>query len=189
MKPSANDVLWREHYLGPVNRGDVFETDEGIIVFGNPTSRRLPAASFLELIRWCLLGRVRNAGTRQWKQARRYLRDVYPDISTVVSYSDPSVGHDGALYRACGWLWAPTWHRLREPPTGNGSWKGKRRQAAKDRWVFPLAPDDERAEILRVEDDALRKRFPFAEYREPTWRRGRFSGGGGDWHRWRELVG
>ena len=42
------------------------------------------------------------------------LRDV--GVSTVVSYSDPSAGHTGSLYRACNWIWAPTWLRLRPPP-------------------------------------------------------------------------
>jgi hypothetical protein len=72
-----------------------------------------------------------------------------------VSYSDPSQGHTGALYKAAGWVWLPTWHRLRPPPTGNGSWKSGKRQAVKDRWVYILRPDDRRDEILRVKDDAI----------------------------------
>ena len=76
-------------------------------------------------------------------------------MTTVVSYSDPSVGHTGALYKACNWTWAPTWHRLRPPPTGNGSWKNGEAQSVKDRWVCILAPDTRRDEILRVKDDAI----------------------------------
>ena len=60
------------------------------------------------------------------------MRDKYPRCTTIVSYSDPSVGHTGALYRACNWLWAPTWHRLQPPPTGCGSWDGKKRSSPKD---------------------------------------------------------
>ena len=73
----------------------------------------------------------------------------------------------GALYRACNWWWAPTWHRLRPPPTGNGTWSEGRQEAVKDRWVFPLAPDAERAAILRAQDEAILRKWPWAEYREP----------------------
>lgn len=105
-------------------------------------------------------------------------------VKTVVSYSDPSVGHTGALYRASGWLWAPTWHRLRPPPSGLGKWtKAGKRQAVKDRWVFPLLPDPSRAEALLLRDAALKRRFPWAEYSEPVWRGKRRTGGGGDYKR------
>lgn len=88
-------------------------------------------------------------------------------VTTVVSYSDPSVGHTGALYRACNWWWAPTWHRLRPPPTGNGKWTTQQAQSVKDRWVFPLAPDAERAALLLVRDTSILRRWPFVVYREP----------------------
>jgi hypothetical protein len=79
----------------------------------------------------------------------------------------PIQGHTGALYRACNWWWAPTWHRLRPPPTGNGSWTEGKQEAVKDRWVFPLQPDAARAFVLRAQDDAILRRWPWAEYREP----------------------
>ncbi len=88
-------------------------------------------------------------------------------MTTVVSYSDPSVGHTGALYRACGFIWAPTWHRLVTPPTGNGTRAGKS-QAAKDRWIFPLLPDPRRASLLQLEP-SYAARFPSASYREPKY--------------------
>jgi hypothetical protein len=103
--------------------------------------------------------------------------------TTVVSYSDPSQGHTGALYRACGWLWAPTWHRLRPPPTGNGAWTEGKQQAVKDRWIFPLKPDDRRASVLPVSDTAVIKAMPWASYCEPVWKRGIAHGGGGDFKR------
>ena len=86
---------------------------------------------------------------------RKHLREFMPHVTTVVSYSDPSVGHTGALYKACNWEWAPTWHRLRPPPTGNGSWRDGEQQSVKDRWVFKLAKDARRDEILSVKDAAL----------------------------------
>ena len=95
----------------------------------------------------------------QWKRVRRALPEIAPEVTTVVSYSDPSQGHTGSLYRSCNWKWAPTWHRLRPPPTGNGSWKNGQKQSVKDRWVCELKDDERRAEILRVKDDSIVKRM------------------------------
>ena len=182
---SRHHILTDNHYLGDTARGFGYQDQYGVIVVGAPTSRMLPAATWVELMRWCILG-GRNAGSRQWAQARPWIAARFPDATTVVSYSDPSVGHTGALYRACGWLWAPTWLRLRTPPTGNGAWKDGQQQAAKDRWVFPLAPDDGRARLLVVQDEALMRRMPWASYTEPRWRRGKpvQGTGGGDYRRW-----
>lgn len=162
------DVLAENHYLGPVRRGFAWQDERGVLVLGAPTARNLPLHWF-ELTRWCITSREKNAGSRQWARVVRALRADYPDATTVVSYSDPSHGHTGALYRACNWLWAPTWHRLRPPPTGNGCWgqRGKV-QAPKDRWVFPLRPDAERVERLVARDVSVLRALPFAEYKEPA---------------------
>ena len=183
---TTNQLLARYHYLGPINRGRVYRDARGVMVFANPSSRRLPQDRWLELVRWCI---VYGLGSEQWRDARAWLLEAFPMASTVVSYSDPSAGHTGALYRACGWLWAPTWHRLREPPSGNGDW-GTGRQAPKDRWIAVLRPDVDRARLLRVEDDSIRRRMPWVEYREPRWKRGHVLSetGGGDFRRWRSSL-
>lgn len=182
-------LLESQHYLGARDRGFSYRDEFGALVLAAPTSRRLPRARWLELTRWCLYGE-KNGGSRQWARVWRWLRETHPHITTVVSYSDPSVGHTGALYRACNWLWAPTWHRLRPPPSGLGSWNGRWRQAVKDRWIWPLAPDSEREGLLVANDMAMQQRYPWAMYREPRFRRGRpVSGsGGGDYQRWRRLM-
>ncbi len=144
----VNEILIRDHYLGPTERGLAYQDEFGVMVWAAPTSRRLPHDRWLELVRWCLNG-TRNGGSQQFKRVRGYLLRTRPDVTTLVSYSDPSHGHTGALYKACGWTWAPTWHRLKPPPTGNGDW-GSGPQSVKDRWVYPLRPDSERAELLRV---------------------------------------
>ena len=160
-------ILDARHYLGAATRGFALEDEFGIMVFANPNSRRLPQHRWIELTRWCLFGE-KNAGSRQWKRATAWVRTNMPTVTTVISYSDPSVGHTGSLYRACNWIWAPTWHRLRTPPSGNGSWDGGvTQQAAKDRWAFPLQVDIERTAILAVNDVACVRKFPDAEYREP----------------------
>ena len=155
----------------------------GVLALAAPTSRHLPTR-WLELTRWCLSG-APNAGSQQWAAVARAVRLRFADVTTVVSYSDPAAGHTGALYRACGWLWAPTWTRLRPPPSGNGSWVDGEVQSVKDRWVYPLAADPERESILAVKDDAILRRFPWASYREPRTKRGQpvRGTGGGDWRR------
>lgn len=143
------------HYLGATGRGIAWSDEFGVLVLAKPTSRRLPQdGTWLELSRWCLVG-VRNGGSQQWRAVARWLRSDMPDVTTVVSYSDPSRGHTGALYKACNWRWAPTWHRLRPPPSGNGSWANGRVQAPKDRWVYPLKRDSRRSVLLAVNDEAL----------------------------------
>lgn len=180
---TPNQLLERHHYLGPISRGEVYRDASGILVFANPSSRRLPQDRWVELVRWCILSGI---GSAQWMAARRWLTSTQPTITTVISYSDPSVGHTGALYRASGWLWAPTWHRLREPPTGNGEWRKGERQAVKDRWVALLAPDDQRERLLAVNDAGIAKRWPWASYHEPRWKRGHalVHTGGADYQRY-----
>jgi hypothetical protein len=163
---STSEVLATRHYLGPVKRGVAWMDEFGVIVVAAPTARRLPG-EWIELVRWCLVRGVENDGSRQWAAFVRGLRKSRPDVTTIVSYSDPSAGHDGALYRACNWWWAPTWHRLRPPPTGNGSWSDGKLEAVKDRWVFALGRDENRVNLLRAKDEAILKRWPWAEYREP----------------------
>lgn len=170
-------LLDRHHYLGATARGEAWRDDFGAMVFAPPTSRRLPG-NWLDLTRWCILSREKNAGSRQWSAVRRALLERFPQATTVVSYSDPSQGHTGALYRACNWWWAPTWHRLRPPPTGQGSWDGVKQQAAKDRWVFPLRRDARRADLLVAQDESVLRRMPWARYREP---------GGADYRKFEEA--
>jgi hypothetical protein len=176
-------LLERAHYLGPHIRGIAYHDELGVMAFCNPASRHLPRTWF-ELARWCIDSEAGNAGSRQWGRAARWLHSVAPDVTTVVSYSDPAVGHLGALYRACNWLWAPTWHRLEPPPTGNGSWGiDGVIHSVKDRWVFPLRRDPARQAVLAISDAGVRARWPWAEYREPSWKRNRWHGGGGDFRR------
>jgi hypothetical protein len=152
---TVGHYLDQRHYLGATGRGWAWSDEYGVLVLAKPTARYLPQdGTWLELVRWCLEG-VPNGGSRQWSQVARYLRAELPEVTTVVSYSDPSVGHTGALYKACNWKWAPTWHRLRPPPTGNGSWKDGEMQSVKDRWVFELRRDPRREELLSVKDAAL----------------------------------
>lgn len=152
--------LRAHHYLGPAKRGIAWSDEFGVMVFAKPTARRLPQdGSWFELVRWCLERGRLNGGSQQWGRVVRAIREDFPEVTTLVSYSDPSAGHTGALYRACNWQWAPTWHRLRPPPSGNGSWKDGACQAVKDRWVFHLRPDEQRGDVLSVKDTAAVRRL------------------------------
>lgn len=159
-------VLRERHYLGEVTRGVAWHDEFGVIVVAKPTARRLPG-HWLELVRWCITSEQPNAGSRQWARFVRALREQRPDVTTIVSYSDPSVGHTGALYRACNWWLAPTWHRLRPPPSGNGKWKSDEQQSVKDRWVFAMRRETTRVSFLRARDESILRRKPWAVYREP----------------------
>lgn len=158
----CNRFLVGRHYLGPSKSARFGWRDEhGVMLFASPRSRHLPC-EWLELVRWCLSGEP-NAGSRQWAKFSRWAKQHHA-ATTVVSYSDPSQGHTGALYRACNWLWAPTWLRLRPPPTANGSWAEGVQQECKDRWIFPLKPDQQRSERLRLNDDSLMRRMAWASF-------------------------
>lgn len=157
--PEANQLLRRSHYLGPIRTAALVVVGDsgGQIVacqaWKLPTSRRLPSdGSWLELARWCLTPAAGdNAGSRMHRWALRLIRTHAAEVTTLLSYSDPSAGHSGALYRACNWQWAPPWQRLRPPPSGSGDW-GTGRQEVKDRWVYPLRPDPNRDSYLHVDD-------------------------------------
>lgn len=162
----VNPLLTARHYLGPVGGGvqwvfagwigaDVVAAE----VWKLPTSRHLPSdGSWLELARWCLTPEAgKNAGSRMHGWVTRYLRENAPAVTTLVSYSDPSAGHTGALYKACNWRWRPTWMRIAPPPSGHGSWDGVTQQSVKDRWVFALRTDPNRDNFLRLEPRYMRE--------------------------------
>lgn len=151
------------HYLGAAKRGTAWSDEYGVLVLAKPTSRRLPQdGTWLELTRWCLVGE-RNGGSRQWKAVVKWIKAEMPHVTTVVSYSDPSVGHTGALYKACNWKWCPTWLRLRPPPGLHGRWsEDGKLQAVKDRWVYRVRADSRRQDLLAVHDESLVRRGCFS---------------------------
>lgn len=178
----VNPLLAREHYLGPLTSGGhslIVSGSNGSAtvaaqVWRRPTSRRLPSdGTWLELSRWCLTPEAGdNAGSRMHKWAARLIREHLPKVTTLVSYSDPGHGHDGALYRASNWLWRPTWLRLRPPPGGHGAWVPDEPQGIKDRWIFPLRPDPARESATYIDDPgAIRHWRAHATKQERRWAR------------------
>jgi hypothetical protein len=158
---AANRLLRRRHYLGPITAGGarvvvVGERDGEPVacqVWRYPTARLLPNdRTWLELSRWCLTPAAGpNAGSRCHRYAVPWLRSI--GARTLLSYSDPSAGHTGSLYRACNWLWAPHWQRLRPPPSGGGEWRRGERQHVKDRWVFHVTKRDPHRDAVLTQRD------------------------------------
>jgi hypothetical protein len=80
----------------------------GAITFGPLASREAEGslgagASVMELTRlWLADCCGPNSESRVVRIAIRLLRKARPDLTMVVAYSDPSVGHDGTIYRAAG---------------------------------------------------------------------------------------
>jgi hypothetical protein len=151
-----NKVLAEHHYLGPTSRGRYYFSDDvSILVFGRPAARHLPS-DWLELQRWCIVSRIPNGGSSSWKRYRRPLPRVQlalgPDMASDRNSADGP--------------------RL----LGQGV-----RQEAKDRWVYPLRPDERREKILEM-GESYRRRFPGVSYREPKWKKGHpiLQTGGGD---------
>ncbi len=54
----------------------------------------------------------------------RDLRNKFPDVTTLVSYSDADT-HDGAIYKACNWIEGETTERK---SVGRKNWDNRERQ-------------------------------------------------------------
>jgi len=98
------------HYLGRrpgvvtlVLRIDIDDVPKGMIVFALPpreTHRRYGGLTW-ELARLYLVDALpKNAETWVIGAALRYIKRTRPDVLYIVSYADPSVNHDGTIYKA-----------------------------------------------------------------------------------------
>lgn len=78
----------------------------GCIVFALPpreTSKRYGGVTW-ELARLWLGDEVpKNAETYLIGRAVRYIRQKHRDVLALVSYADPSAGHQGTIYKAANW--------------------------------------------------------------------------------------
>lgn len=79
----------------------------GGIVFALPpreTAKRYGGVTW-ELARlWIEDGVPTNAESWLIAQAVRHIRKTRPEVQTLVSYADPSVGHTGQVYKAANWI-------------------------------------------------------------------------------------
>src|SRR3954469_3092007 len=93
--PGVSAFLAANHYLGPLRSARLAVTGcvggelAAVMLWRSPTARTLPVGWF-ELSRWCLTPAAgQYAGSRMHRAAVRLIRDVRPDVTTLVSYSDP----------------------------------------------------------------------------------------------------
>jgi hypothetical protein len=103
----------REHYLGcwPAIVAAKFVAVAGgikcgAVIYAHPPKETLVryGGNTLELARvWMHDALPRNTETWVIAKTLRILRRMRPDLIAVVSYADPSRGHEGAIYRAGNW--------------------------------------------------------------------------------------
>ncbi len=108
----------------------------GVVVIGTPSSRELMGQGFLEVTRLCAHEAPKNAASYLLGAAKRWAR---PRGFSLVSYSDPSVGHKGTVYRAAGFSHAG---KSKGGTWGNRAGHRTEREGPKDRWVWlnPAGP-------------------------------------------------
>lgn len=93
------------HYLGASCKGVVLAWghDEGCCIYGNPRSRNIekwfPDLMVGELIRMVGAPGHLWSMTSLMAQAHKHL-----NYDVLVTYADPTAGHNGAVYRAGNWI-------------------------------------------------------------------------------------
>jgi hypothetical protein len=99
------------HYLGSTPPGSrlrlAFYHDNvcvGGMLWGRPAARAYEPFQVLELTRMYLDDICpRNSESRCIGMATKLIRKLFPEVHTLLSYSDPAHGHTGTIYRAAGW--------------------------------------------------------------------------------------
>ena len=80
----------------------------GCLIFALPpreTAKRYGVTLVWELARLFIEDNTpKNAETWFVSRALRWVRKNRPDVECVVSYADPSVGHQGVIYQAGNWI-------------------------------------------------------------------------------------
>lgn len=110
----ARDIICSHHYTHavPSGKSHYFSFDNAIIVYSIPANYNI--ARFLlgenkivwELTRlWAPNDHEKNLLTQAISKSIRELLRLEPDISALVSYADPNVGHLGGVYRAASWIY------------------------------------------------------------------------------------
>lgn len=95
-----------------------------VAIWTNPSSPKLPQREWLMLKRWAIApDRPENTASRMDGWMTRDIMRRFPEVTTLVSYSDPDA-HDGAIYRACGWREGATTERR---TVGRKNWHNRER--------------------------------------------------------------
>lgn len=110
----------------------------GAHIWGIPQAKAYQPDRVLQLYRVFFVDDTAHCVESQaLAMARKYVRTWLPLIRLVLSYSDPSVGHDGTIYQADGWC--ELGKTKEDRWYGFQRHKGREREAktvtAKVRWV------------------------------------------------------
>lgn len=107
----ANVLLSKWHYLGPVQMIiAAYGHEEGCVAFGNCRSRIYEKKA--ESLGYKVIELVRMVGKdgHKWSmsslisQSIKLLKEDYPNLDWIVTYSDSRVGHQGCVYTSSGFI-------------------------------------------------------------------------------------
>lgn len=111
----------------------------GAVVWGSQSGGHGADPAVWELKRfWLREDCGRNSESRVLGYVIRWIKKNRPDIERLISYSDESMGHQGIIYKASGWV-----NDARLPPSA--PWHGKaptKVNGWKIRWVYYLKKQD-----------------------------------------------
>ena len=113
-RKAAEKTIVAGHYAHSVSSGKsyYFAVGEALVVFSIPANKNVAryltgdaASAVWELSRlWAPDGHDRDLLTRAISAGVLILRRQEPSVDAVVSYADPSQGHQGGVYRAASWV-------------------------------------------------------------------------------------
>lgn len=107
----VREWIVKRHYTGAAPPGFRFALEfiegrelVGAMLLGRPSSRELDPEDWMELTRVCFVDAApKNTESQGLAMMRRFVRVWVPQTRCLLAYSDPSVGHEGTIYKADGW--------------------------------------------------------------------------------------
>lgn len=107
--PELKKIIRYEHYLGTIPSHNIIlighknNVITGIAIFGRGANKNLPQ-NYWELLRLCVPYYVVRPFTIDFlNMCVNYIKNNHANIDKIIAYSDPNVGHDGAIYRMAKW--------------------------------------------------------------------------------------
>jgi hypothetical protein len=104
-------------------------------IWTNPTSPKLPQRSWLMLKRFAIAPDApKNTASRMMKWMNGDIRRRFPEVETLVSYSDPDT-HQGTIYKVAGWEKGKTTKRTIGSKQWHNRERGSRTKNSPCEWV------------------------------------------------------
>lgn len=102
-------IIRYEHYLGTIPPYKLILTSQlngvvaGIAILGHGTNKHIKDGC-LELVRLCVPSYVIQPYTIKFlNDCAEYIKSNHQEVKELISFADPNIGHDGAIYRMSGW--------------------------------------------------------------------------------------